>query len=89
MKNVHDKYKMIVHRVNYQDIQEVIFRLTEYRLEKDFGKYVYEDVKTPVHKYIVVYKNNFNQLSDTLINYPDSNHNGYINLLFINIEMTL
>lgn len=51
---------MTVNRVNYQDIQEVVFRLTGYRLEKDFDKYVYEDEKIPAHKYIVDYKNIFN-----------------------------
>jgi len=89
IKKVYDKYHLTDHTINYEDIQEAIFRLTGDRMESEFNDYVYGDKKIPAYQYVSDYERHFKQLPDILDETFGTINNDYIIPLFINIEMTV
>ncbi|MGM0445831.1 MAG: hypothetical protein ACQEQH_05420, partial [Bacillota bacterium] len=89
MQKVYDKYHLTDHKVNYEDIQEAIFRLTGDRMESEFNDYVYGDKKIPAYEYISKYKKHFEEMNEQYNEVFYADLSDYIIPHFINIELTL
>ncbi len=89
IRGLSNKYALKDHRITFSDLQEVIYKLTGNRMDKEFNKYVYGEQKIPAYQYIKEYKDNFEELDKNLDNKHNTKLGGHITPLFINIELTL